>query len=376
MNSGIRSIPRVAPKAESEAEMKIIHTSDLHLGSALSARLSPEKARERRRELSRIFGRLIDEAKRVGARAVIIAGDLFDTENPSGREVDDLLFRIEAEKGITFFYLPGNHEGELIRASSLPLPKNLLLFGKEWTYYDTDKLSIIGRSECTRDMISTLHLRPERRNIIVLHGELRDTGGDMQIKRGDFKDSAADYLALGHYHSYKAEKLGERCTAVYSGTPEGRGFDEASECGYVLIDTDGDRITHSFVPFAKRRIRILEVSLDGITRPSEIEYLCEAALKDIPKEDIVRVSLVGGIPPDIRIDTEAIPERFGDSFFHFEAEDKTKLQINPDDYKNDRSVKGEFVRRVINDTTLDEQTKRAVIGCGLCALTGESYYKI
>lgn len=356
--------------------MKIIHTSDLHLGSALTARLSPQKARERRRELSRVFQRLIDEAKNKGASAIIIAGDLFDTETPSAREVEDLLFRIESERSITFFYLPGNHEGELIRSRALPLPKNLLLFGKEWTYYDTDALSIIGRSECKGDMSDTLYLRHERLNIVVLHGELRDTGGGMQIKRADFKDKAIDYLALGHYHSYRQEKLSDRCTAVYCGTPEGRGFDEACECGYVLIDTSGGAITHSFIPFAKRQIRIVELSLDALTHPSEIEYLSEAALKNIPECDIVRLSLTGGVAPDVYIDKEALLQRFSESFFHFEVEDKTRLKINPDDYKNDRSIRGEFLRRVMKDATLDEETKRAVIGCGLCALMGESYYKL
>ena len=58
--------------------MRIIHTSDIHLDSPLTSRLSANKIRERRRELLSGFGRLVDEAKTQGTEAIIIAGDLFD----------------------------------------------------------------------------------------------------------------------------------------------------------------------------------------------------------------------------------------------------------------------------------------------------------
>ena len=60
--------------------MKIVHTSDLHLGSALTSRLSPEKTKERKAELISSFERSVEEAALRGATVYIIAGDLFDTE--------------------------------------------------------------------------------------------------------------------------------------------------------------------------------------------------------------------------------------------------------------------------------------------------------
>ena len=60
--------------------MKIIHTSDLHLDSALTTRLDSKKVRERKSELILSFKRIVEKAAREKAEAFIIAGDLFDSE--------------------------------------------------------------------------------------------------------------------------------------------------------------------------------------------------------------------------------------------------------------------------------------------------------
>ena len=50
--------------------------------------------------------------------------------------------------------------------------------------------------------------------------------------------------------------------------------------------------------------------------------------------------------------------------------DKSRLLIDPDAYRNDISLKGEFVRRVLA-SNLKEEEKERVIACGFRALSGE-----
>jgi hypothetical protein len=50
--------------------------------------------------------------------------------------------------------------------------------------------------------------------------------------------------------------------------------------------------------------------------------------------------------------------------------DKTKLSIRAEDYQNDISLKGEFVRLVLA-SDLDEEVKLQVIEKGIRALGGE-----
>lgn len=53
------------------------------------------------------------------------------------------------------------------------------------------------------------------------------------------------------------------------------------------------------------------------------------------------------------------------------VKDKTTSKINIDAYKNDLSLKGEFVRLVYGDNTLTSEEKSKIIRAGLKALMGE-----
>ena len=105
--------------------MKIIHTSDLHLASPLSTKLPSSKVASRKRELMSNLIRLSDSAMSLGAGAVIIAGDLFDSEKITRKELDTVLSIVERAENLSFFYLPGNHERDALIKSAEALPKNL-----------------------------------------------------------------------------------------------------------------------------------------------------------------------------------------------------------------------------------------------------------
>jgi len=68
--------------------MKIIHTSDIHLASRLSAKLPSSKVASRRRELTESFFRMCRDGMNMGASAMIIAGDMFDSEKTTKKELD------------------------------------------------------------------------------------------------------------------------------------------------------------------------------------------------------------------------------------------------------------------------------------------------
>ncbi len=356
--------------------MKIIHTSDLHLDSPLTSRLSQEKVKERRRELLSGFGRLVEEARIIGARAIIIAGDLFDSGRVSKRALDTAISIITDARDITFLYLQGNHEGDALTRSRAELPDNLKIFGNEWTYFDIEEVTFSGRSDLSEDMFNNLSLSQNRTNIVILHGELRDRcSAPETIGIKDAAGRGIDYLALGHYHSYSTAAIDERGAAVYCGTPEGRGFDEAGEKGYVAISTAGGRVIHSFRGFAKRRLHIIPVELDGAVRTVEISERAKRMLDGIPSKDMVRLELVGRYFPSLWKDTDGLMREFGNRFYYFEIKDSSRIAINPEDYKHDMSLKGEFIRTVSADDSLDDETKERVIACGINALMGEELFE-
>ena len=98
----------------------------------------------------RAYGRR--EAKVISADAVIIAGDLFDSEKITKRALDTALDVIERAGAIVFFYLPGNHEGDALMTSGRAMPENLKTFGRDWTYYTMGDVTFAGRSEIREGM--------------------------------------------------------------------------------------------------------------------------------------------------------------------------------------------------------------------------------
>lgn len=352
--------------------MKILHTADLHLDSPLTTRLDSKKVKERKSELLLSFRNLAELANKEHAEGFIIAGDLFDSEKIGKRTLRNVIDIISAYPQITFFYLSGNHEKDALQKSLLPLPENLKLFNDDWTYFKLGSINVIGRCSTSKEMFSGINLNENETNLLVMHGELRDRsdlGG--VIGKKDAENLSIDYMALGHYHSYSEIKISDRCTAVYAGTPEGRGFDEIGDCGFVMIEADKRKINHSFVKSALRTLHIEEVDVTGIESDVALLYKIEKRLKAFPHGDLIRIVLVGSRKLGKGFDTQAAIASLSSSYYYVEIKDNTRVRILPDEFKNDISLKGEFIRSVLADDTLSDEEKEKVIMLGLEVLIEE-----
>lgn len=351
--------------------MKILHTSDIHLDSPLTTRLSADKVRTRKKELLSSFRRCVELAVRSGAQGFIISGDLFDSEKASRMAVETALSIIADAPTVSFFYLFGNHERDMLIRSGLEIPKNLKLFEDGWSYYRFSDVVIAGRCTTEKGMFDSLILDGSKRNIVILHGELADKSDSCgKIGRAEAARLPIDYIALGHYHSYSEEKISGRCTAVYSGTPEGRGFDEAGEKGVVMLNIDQYGISHSFIKTSERTLRIIEVDVSTLSNEYLIEREIENATRGIPVGDIVRVVLVGERDIESELDTASITTRFMHRYYYFECRDESRVRISSDAFINDKTLKGEFIRGVFADESLSDEEKQKVISMGLRALHG------
>lgn len=354
--------------------MRIIHTSDLHLSSPIEAHLSPQRARQRREEITDSMRSLFDAAESLGAKAVIIAGDLFDSDSPSCRERDAFLDTVCLHDSINVYYLCGNHERDALQYSTTALPKNIHIFGSEWTYFDIGDVTIAGRRGTGERIFDMLKLDPGRKNIAVLHGAINSE--EERIPLGQARHLGLDYLALGHYHSHSVTAVDERAVAVYSGTPEGRGFDECGAKGFVLIDTDGGRVKYSFIPHAKREIKMIDVSMSGITSRDSLLRAAGDALSGTRYEDIIRLRLCGERDGAELPSADEIQRIYANKYFHFEVEDHTRDAFSVDEYAHDVSVIGEFLRLLDKRDDISDEDKRAIARLGIAALRAEKVPQI
>ncbi|MBO4375264.1 MAG: metallophosphoesterase [Lachnospiraceae bacterium] len=361
--------------------MKMIHCADLHLDSKLNANLSKEKARERRAELLDTFSRMVKYAADNEIKAVLIAGDLFDRKTVSATARNTVYGIIRANPDICFYYLKGNHDDNAF----FEAPENLRLFGGEWTSYRMeDEGIVISGAELDEDnsgeIYAKLVLSPKDINIVMLHGQLSDYAGRDRaevINLGALKNKSIDYLALGHIHERRTGELMPRGEYCYPGCLEGRGFDECGEHGFELLDIDVKErtVSHKFIPFAKRRLHLLNVDVSGVMTSVEITQAVEDALdgRDIPAEDMVKIVLCGKVDVECEKDPEQVRVKFERDFYFVKVSDETSIAVDYDSFLKDASLKGEFVRLLKSDTSLDEDRRSAIIRCGIQALSGEEW---
>lgn len=350
--------------------MKLIHCADLHLDSPMEANLPPEKARERKAEILSTFAKLVRLADESEVAAILIAGDLFDSNHITKKTEKYVLDLISAHPNLYFFYLAGNHDRGNILRELADKPENLCLFDDGWRSYSFGEVTVTG-SECPDP--DTLNLKPDTLNIVMMHGQERagkGASGEDVIRFAALKNKHIDYIALGHLHEYRTAKIDDRCTACYSGCLEGRGFDECGHKGYVLLETLNNRITHRFVPIARRELHTVECDITDFSSQLDLENRLLNAVKDIPSADLVKAVLTGSFPPDAQKDIAHLSGVLSERFYFAKIRDKSRLSIRPEDYRHDISLKGEFVRRVMASNLSGEEKER-VIACGFRALTGE-----
>ena len=303
--------------------MKFIHCADIHLDSKIEANLPSNKSRERKREVLRTFLKICEYAELNGVTAVIIAGDLFDTNNMSPITRDAVLGEIEKHSSVDFLYLCGNHDaGKTL--TQYQLPENFKLFGEDWQSYRYDNVVITGvelNDNNCRNIYGSLRLNADDINIVTMHGQTASTSGEDMVDLSRLVSQNIDYLALGHIHSYREGILDDRGRWCYSGCPEGRGFDECGDKGFVLLETDGRFVTSEFIKFNTRTIIEVECDITDFSDFTEILEKIKNDTKTIDESAMVKVILCGNVPADAKKDLEYFSKELNDRLYFAKIKD-------------------------------------------------------
>lgn len=349
--------------------MKLIHCADIHLDSPLRTHLSREEAGNRNAEITQTFLELTRYAQREGVAVVLIAGDLFDERRVSPQTLDMVLFAMEATPQVDYLYLPGNHDARVL--ASRPLPPNVKCFSRTLQRFSYGEVCVWGLELTKENALSfydELSLPSEGIHILALHGQVATAAGEGLIHLGRLRGRNIDYLALGHIHSHRLERLDSRGLWAYSGCLEARGFDETGEKGFVLLETSPAEVKVQFVPFARRRSHALEVDITGLTTNSQVYAAIREETSAIPAGDLVQVTLTGKRSLLADISRQYLSQLLSGSFYALELKDGWQLAAR--EFEPDISLKGEFIRLAL-EQELPDGDKELLIRIGLEALAGE-----
>ena len=347
--------------------MKIIHCADVHLGSRMN-NLPSGKAEDRAREVRAALERLIGYAGREGIKHIVLAGDIFDSDRPFKKDKEFFYSAVRRNADITFYYLRGNHDGKESYTEQI---ENLKTFGEEWTAYSAGENVVLYGLEITAgncvSMYSSLKTNPADINIVVLHGQAGEVAGECRVNINKLKNKNIDYLALGHVHAFKSEKLDARGAWAYSGCLEGRGFDETGEKGFIVYDTKERSVC--FVPFACRTVEERDIDISG----AQDAYAAVKKIKSeisINKNNLLRLNLTGELKYFDETLAADIERYIADICYFVTVRDDTRIKADYSALKDSLSLKGEFVRLAFAEE-LDESDRQKIIDMGIKALSGQ-----
>lgn len=368
--------------------MKIIHTADLHLDSPMKANLDEAKSKERKNEITSNFARLARIADELGVKAILIAGDLFDSKSITKRVAKVVYNEIVKNSDIDFYYLKGNHDQNSFAnfvSEQGEVPSNLLMFDETWKKYvlnpegEGKRIALYGAETGDNNMsvlAATFEADPDEINIVMLHGQENEYASKNSaeiIPVSEFKQRCVDYMALGHVHERKIKPLDARGIYCYPGCLEGRGFDECGDHGFMLLDVNENtgEIIPEFIDFAYRKLWHVVCDVSEANDSEEAAALVRDEIRKmkISNRDMIKIELVGDINEEVDVDESYVESSFKDDYYYVKAVNKTGVKIDYAKYENDESLKGWFIR-LVRDSDESEEDKGRIVRMGIEALTG------
>jgi exonuclease SbcD len=214
---------------------EILHVADTHIGARQYG------LAERRDDFSRALFQVTELAAAEGVRAVVHAGDLFDSRNPSTEDLRDVLsalLRLRAA-GIPFLGIVGNHEQKrgvqwLDLFASLGLAVHLAA-----EPYHLDGTPIYGLDYAGRRELELPRLQG---GILVAH-QLLDQSATVrgELKFSKLMECGAEVVLLGDYHEHQSW-LEHNILVTYSGSTERWRASERGPRGCSLINLETKRL--------------------------------------------------------------------------------------------------------------------------------------
>ena len=269
-------------------QMKILHTSDLHLR---------KEGDERWEALQEI----IEIGKKERIDLLVISGDLFDREIDA-EELRGKIRGVFADVEFKILIIPGNHDREVFKSGfyfgevhvfrDLYQPfeyKNLKIWG--FPFEPLEGKKIIARLQSLEK-----YLNKDKVNILLYHGELVDASfsrndfgeeGEeryMPVKLSYFKNLKMDYVLSGHFHSkFEIWNLENGGYFVYPGSPvsitkkeKGQRKVNLFEIGkppeeYPIETPHFEEVNIEFDPFVEKNpLEILKESLERVHKKAKI----------------------------------------------------------------------------------------------------------
>ena len=346
--------------------MKFVHMADMHFDIPFTVLNSRNKLGEQRRlEQREAFKKIIDYIKENNIEYFFIAGDLYENEYIRKSTIEYINNLFKEIPNTKIYITPGNHD-PYINGSMYKTVKwsdNVKLFTNHIEKVENEDCDIYGFGfndfYCGVSEVQDIVIdNKEKINILITHGTLNGgTIEDMQynpLNKTKLKQIGFDYIALGHIHKpdYNSE---ENQRIVYPGSPISMGFDELGKHGVIVGELTKDDIKLKFLPIDKKEFK--EKELD-ISDTNNIEELIEK-INSLDLEDNIYYKLILTGDKNFEININNL-FKFIINENIIKIKNNTKLKVDLEELSKENSLKGLFVKEILEELNKDDYDKETL----------------
>ena len=326
--------------------------------------------------------------------AVILAGDIFDSDKIAIADIRFFMDAVNSIRPIPVFFLPGTWTHDSVYQKAIfrshqfldGKPENLYVFSHEVpeTFrVASGELAIHGRAvlpETDNPLDGIGHDPQAAFNVGILHTaialpQIPLEAGSCALKRDHLEACGLDYLALGHWHSFRRYYEDAKTLVQYSGSPETLSFEEDS--GYVALVTLGGASPH----IEKRRVG--HYSWNELSLSWQDVGSAEALKKQLASlaspQTILKVVITGSISDKQLVDWNRVMEEMASQFAYLrfdtsQVKEELPLEELEHDYRENTvqrafvTLVGEALEKTKNAT--DKQQLREVLRRGHALFQG------
>lgn len=300
-----------------EDVLRILHTSDWHLGRAFGQFRPLEQERLRHARFTAVEN-LLGIARKEAVHAVLVAGDVFEDAQPP-ESVWRRLHRVLEQNapGCPLVLLPGNHD-PLIEGSVWEPSHRFRRALPDWAHvvdHDDFRLALpegatlfstpTRSRKSSHDPVKRLPAREpgdQTVRIGLAHGQvfqIGDQAANHPIDVAAARTRGFDYIALGDTHSLEDLDPEHPGTVFYSGTPEQAARDEREPGQAVLVHVRRSSRRTKVTPMPVGSLQWRSVTV------SSLEAL-EALMKEDLQQVVLQLKVEGRFDPEHHREVERL----------------------------------------------------------------------
>lgn len=355
---------------------RFIHCGDLHLGAPFQYAMGISRHVDRAvaEATYEAFNNIIEIAVREHVNAVIISGDVYNSEDHNLEaqvRFVRAMYRLW-EAHIPVYMVQGNHDPAESWRAGLSMPDNVHIFSDIQVQrfplmVNNIEIGGVYGISCghgnTQSNFAAQYKAFERDefSLAVMHGTVgASTGSEYHDVTGpcnlsDIMQGAMDYWALGHIH--KAQVLSEDPMVVYAGNPQGLHRKESGPKGcYMVHVSHNGHCELEFIETNTIRFEDIKIDITGIQTERELLELLshkkQSLRKCYNKNTLVSVYLTGSGPINRLCVDEAVRKLW---LRETQAEEKSKTIFVMPYYmiNKTRAVVNLAERRLLSDMVGD-----------------------